>query len=131
MVIRTRMSIPDGWRGARCHQLSIQSWENDPPFDREQQDDMITFCNEPQPCAIRRACLVYALMNSCTEGVWGGMSPEDRRALRRRYPLLPGTRNAKGTLEYHSRPEWEWLPPGAARTHPPYQPRTGRTGNRE
>lgn len=113
MVIRARMPIPDSWRGARCRQLEITPG-NDPVYDREQQDDMIEFCNSPSPCPIRHACLMYALVNNCTQGVWGGMSPADRWALRRKYPLGLGVRNARGTLEYHPRPEWEWLPPGAA-----------------
>lgn len=115
MVIRTRMSIPDGWRGARCQQLNVTSWERDPPFDRDQQADMITFCNEPEPCPIRYLCLIYALMNSCADGVWGGMSPEDRRVMRRKYPLLAGIRNAKGIIVHHPRPEWQWMPPGQAK----------------
>jgi len=113
MVIRARMPIPDAWHGARCRQLEITQ-ENDPVYDREQQDDMIEFCNLPEPCPIRNACLMYALVNNCTDGVWGGMSPKDRWSLRRRYPLGLGVRNSRGTLEYHPRPEWEWLPPGEA-----------------
>lgn len=113
MVIRARMPIPDLWRGARCRQLGVTA-EYDPVYDREQQDDMIEFCNEPSPCPIRDACLMYALVNNCAGGVWGGMSPQDRWALRRKYPLGLGTRNARGVLEYHPRSEWEWLPPGEA-----------------
>jgi hypothetical protein len=115
MVIRTRMPIPDSWRGAKCHELHITSWERDPPFDSGQQDDMIAFCSEPEPCSIRHLCLLFALMNSCTDGVWGGMSPQDRRALRRKYPLPPGRRNEKGRIEHHPHPEWKWLPPGEAK----------------
>lgn len=111
MVIRTRMPIPDGWNGARCRQLVITP-DDDPPYNKDQQADMLEFCNEPEPCPIRAACLSYAMVNNCTHGVWGGMSPEDRRAMRRRYPLGLGVRNEKGTLEYHPRPEWKWLPPG-------------------
>lgn len=113
MVIRTRMPIPDGWRGARCRQLDVTA-DYDPPYDRDWQGDMIEFCNEPDPCPIRNSCLMFALVNNCAGGVWGGMSPEDRRALRRRHPLGLGTRNDKGILEYHPRPEWEWMPPGQA-----------------
>lgn len=111
MVIRLRMGIPGNWLGARCRQLQIWTWRDDPPFDGEQQDDMIAFCNEPDPCPIRHDCLVFALMNNCTDGVWGGMSPEDRRALRKKYPLGLGTRNEQGILEFHPRPEWQWHPP--------------------
>lgn len=113
MVIRARMPIPDGWHGARCRTLGVTA-EYDPVYDRDQQDDMIQYCNEPSPCPIRDACLMYALVNNCTAGVWGGMSPKDRWALRRKYPLGLGVRNTRGTLEYHPRSEWKWLPPGEA-----------------
>ena len=73
---------------------------------------MIEFCNNPDPCPIRLKCLLYALMNNCAEGVWGGMSPEDRQAMRRKYPLGMGTRGKSGLLEYHPNPHWRWLPPG-------------------
>ena len=113
MVIRTRMPIPDGWRGARCRNL-VTTYHNDPVYDKEQQADMVEFCNHPDPCAIRHSCLLFALINNCTEGVWGGMSPEDRRAMRKKYPLELGLRNEQGSLIYRARPEWRWLRPGCS-----------------
>lgn len=113
MVIRTRTPIPDNWRGARCRELVITA-DNDPVYDREQQDDMVEFCNQPTPCPIRSACLEYALINNCADGVWGGMSPEDRKAMRRKYPLGSRERNENGELAWRPRPEWTWLPPGLA-----------------
>jgi WhiB family redox-sensing transcriptional regulator len=35
-------------------------------------------------CPVRRECLAYALQNSQLQGVWGGTSDTERRALRRR-----------------------------------------------
>jgi hypothetical protein len=114
VAIRLRMPVPASWRHGRCRQLQVTSWADDPPFDRDQQDDMITFCNEPSPCPIRSDCLLFALSNNCADGVWGGMSPRDRRALRRKYPAPPGSRDEHGILRYAPNPAWQWMPPGAA-----------------
>jgi len=34
-------------------------------------------------CAVRGECLAYALADDQLQGVWGGMSDADRRAMRR------------------------------------------------
>ena len=34
-------------------------------------------------CPVAGPCLEYALLYSLNEGVWGGASPDDRRAIRR------------------------------------------------
>jgi WhiB family transcriptional regulator, redox-sensing transcriptional regulator len=34
-------------------------------------------------CDVREACLDYALANHIDDGIWGGMSPRDRRRVRR------------------------------------------------
>lgn len=57
-------------------------------------------------CAIRHECLVFALVNNERVGVWGGMSEDDRKALRKKWPWRSGK---------EPRPEWEWYPPGEAR----------------
>ena len=33
-------------------------------------------------CPVRAQCLAYALKNGETEGIWGGTSPKERRAMR-------------------------------------------------
>ena len=33
-------------------------------------------------CPVRAQCLAYALKNGETEGIWGGASPKERRAMR-------------------------------------------------
>lgn len=35
-------------------------------------------------CPFREQCLQYAVENGITHGVWGGLGPEARRALKRR-----------------------------------------------
>jgi len=37
------------------------------------------------PCAVRANCLSYAL-EAMPEGIWGGTTPDERRAARRRLP---------------------------------------------
>jgi WhiB family redox-sensing transcriptional regulator len=34
-------------------------------------------------CPVRDSCLAYALENNETHGVWGGMTPQQRKDLRR------------------------------------------------
>lgn len=36
-------------------------------------------------CTVREACLDYALTHGERHGVWGGLTPKERRPLRRRY----------------------------------------------
>lgn len=33
-------------------------------------------------CPVRRECLEYALANNITEGIWGGTTRDERRALK-------------------------------------------------
>jgi WhiB family redox-sensing transcriptional regulator len=42
------------------------------------------FCNV---CAAKKACLNYAIANGEVQGVWGGMTPQERRQERRRRGL--------------------------------------------
>jgi WhiB family redox-sensing transcriptional regulator len=37
------------------------------------------------PCAVREACLDYALRHGIVHGIWGGLAERDRRALRTRH----------------------------------------------
>jgi WhiB family redox-sensing transcriptional regulator len=47
-----------------------------------------------QSCAVRRQCLAYALMSEERHGIWGGMTPGERRSHSRRVPL--GRREGSG-----------------------------------
>ena len=113
MTAPIRTGIPQKWAGARCRDLRITSPENDLPFLPDCQDLMLDICNQPQPCPIRQRCLLFALVNNCELGVWGGMAPEDRAALRKTHPLGAGRRTATGVV-FDPPDQWDWMPPGAA-----------------
>ncbi len=40
-------------------------------------------------CSVRLECLAEALQWRCEFGVWGGLTERERRALRRRFPMVP------------------------------------------
>ena len=99
MVLRLRTPAPGEWRNAKClGQCATNSY--DPFF--EDQPEALDFCNgewDGIPCVIREECLLFALTNNLKEGVWGGTSELNRKALRKRWPL-------KGR---EPRPEWHWM----------------------
>lgn len=113
MAPRIHTGIPGRWDGARCRQLRIARPEDDLPFLPEHQDLMLDFCNQPQPCPARHRCLLFALVNNYQLGVWGGMSPEDRAALRKTHPLPAGRPTGTGVV-YDPPLQWVWMPPGEA-----------------
>lgn len=41
-----------------------------------------------EPCCVRRQCLQWALATGQEMGVWGGLSEDERRELRRSEPAL-------------------------------------------
>jgi WhiB family redox-sensing transcriptional regulator len=48
-------------------------------------------------CAVRTHCLSYAL-EAMPEGIWGGTTPEERRAARRRASRLQASALSRGTV---------------------------------
>ena len=48
---------------------------------RKRDDDAKAVC---RTCEVQAVCLQWALDNNQDSGVWGGMSEEERRSLRRR-----------------------------------------------
>src|SRR5260370_19745590 len=45
-------------------------------------------------CPVHRECLAYAVVHGIEDGVWGGASEEERRAIRRQ-PTAPLNRSAR------------------------------------
>jgi len=113
MAVPIRAGIPARWEGARCRQLRITCPDDDLPFNPDCQNRMLNICNTPDPCPVRERCLLFALVNNCHIGVWGGMGPEDRAALRKTYPLGMGRRTVTGVV-YDPPAQWKWMPPGEA-----------------
>jgi hypothetical protein len=106
MVLHLRVEAPDAWKDAKCAIVEVTR-EHDDFFD--DPEAAVEFCNgeaDGVVCPLRESCLLFALTNNCAWGVYGGMTEDDRRALRKKWPLRSGK---------EPRPEWSWLPPGEAR----------------
>jgi WhiB family redox-sensing transcriptional regulator len=63
---------------ALCRQMDPELWFPE-PWENETPAKLI--CGR---CPVRAACLAYALDAHEEYGVWGGLSPEERRELHRR-----------------------------------------------
>ena len=106
MVIHSRGNAPK-WkdprtgREARCRNIALPSREKgiteDPFF--EDAKEAIQVCNgvdeEQGPCPYRSECLMWALMNNDTYGVFGGMTVPQRKWIRRNVP-----KNKRHSEEY-------------------------------
>lgn len=113
MVLKLRQAAPD-WTRAKCLGQAFGP-ESDPWFDNSGegyenlQDLGLEICNgtvDGTVCPVRHGCLVFALLNNAKEGVWGGTSEFDRRAMRKMWPWDPKN-------PANPRPEWKWYEPGA------------------
>ncbi|GAC1374272.1 MAG: hypothetical protein NVSMB4_01640 [Acidimicrobiales bacterium] len=71
-----RPDFPD----AACRGLASRDSD---PWNPERGDyrEARTYCG---PCPARQKCLAHALTHDETEGMWGGLTPEQRRRLTRR-----------------------------------------------
>lgn len=104
MVLISRDSIVD-WskdderdQQALCVKFPVPHTGADPWFDRPHE--AIAVCNGTSGgpvCPMRTRCLKRALVNNESWGVWGGMYPHDRKALKRAHPEDPEA--------------WQWHPP--------------------
>jgi hypothetical protein len=106
VVLKPRAEAPQ-WDGYGDENLAAKCLEHPPSreydqwFDSEDELAAAAICNGTDDgvmCPIRDNCLIWALINHEQYGVWGGMLPHDRRALRlakRANPYL----------------EWLWHPP--------------------
>ena len=115
MVLRLRVPAPNNWAGAKCHdQVRVESPGEIPydPFfpeddeghhDVSAEQDAVDFCNgtiDGITCPLRDGCLTYALTNNERFGVWGGMTEQARKAIRKKWPWRGGK---------EPRPEWRWM----------------------
>lgn len=115
MVMRLRMPAPD-WQQAMCLDESQHTETYDPYFDNTDEGGAdqtalgLEICNgiDGRPCPIREGCLQFATLNNERFGVWGGMTEQDRRLMRKLFPW-----DGKRPTEVH--PEWRWYSPDELR----------------
>ena len=100
MVLRIPAPAWDGdgdpVKAGNCTRFPRPVPESDPWFD--DQDEAIQVCNGDSGgriCPLREGCLLFALVNNESHGIWGGMHEHDRVRVRRTVP----------------REEWGWQPP--------------------
>ncbi|MFD9947216.1 MULTISPECIES: WhiB family transcriptional regulator [Nonomuraea] len=114
MVLKPRTRAPD-WsasgnptRAAKCLPFRPNP-RRDPWFDPAQYSDALAVCNgeaDGLVCPMRQQCLEFACINNESIGIWGGLPPHDRRALRwerKAHLKNPKTRTTPW--------EWTWHPP--------------------
>lgn len=108
MVQHLRVSAPWLKRYGKCKTVTVTR-ADDPFFGIEDEvdsgdlDPATRFCNGTDDgvvCPIREQCGIFALTNNEKTGVWGGMAPATRKAIRRQWPLRRGK---------IPRPEWHFM----------------------
>jgi len=80
---------------AACREFSVESFY--PPTDQD-GDEAKAICFT---CSVREQCLEFALTAGERFGIWGGMTPQERRYLiarRRRTTRLPEDSETETTL---------------------------------
>lgn len=68
--------LPDRWPGTPCREYPdrfMDAAKRVPP--REAVEEARLLC---AGCPVRTACLDHAVTNGETEGVWGGLTPDER-----------------------------------------------------
>lgn len=81
--LRRLTEMDDSWMDdAACKGKDTNSFYDFPSHNPTVLQDIKTFCH--LSCPVRQRCLAWALYVPEPEGVWGGLSPDERRALRRR-----------------------------------------------
>ena len=83
------MAAKSRWDCAKC--LSVDIVTDDIFFSDDEIDqfEATEFCNgtvDNQRCPLRDQCLHFALNNSIEYGVYGGMTPLARKAMRKKLP---------------------------------------------
>jgi hypothetical protein len=90
MVLHLRGNAPD-WERANClgsapHREPGEEEVYDPWFDDLEPEPALDVCNgeiDGFVCPLRQQCLEFALYNNEKFGVWGGMTEQDRKIMRR------------------------------------------------
>jgi hypothetical protein len=77
------------WDEAKCSSVDITT--DDPFFSDDEVDieEAVAFCNgdiDSHPCPLLQQCLNFSLENNIEYGVFGGMSPLARKAMRKKLP---------------------------------------------
>jgi hypothetical protein len=107
VVIQSRTTPPDwtdeaggGDEGARCRNFEVYRdvdgiVRNDTWF--QDAEEALPVCNGDwigTPCPMRQSCLMWALVNNDSTGVFGGMTAPQRRWVRRNVPRARWTEEA-------------------------------------
>lgn len=90
--------------GAVSGPYGKEGWDD--PFFEGEEAEAVAFCrgtDDSTPCPQLSNCLIFALLNNERDGVWGGHGVEDRKAIRKKWPLRRGR---------IPRPEWKLFEPG-------------------
>lgn len=69
--------IPD-WADAACRTMPVSLWYSNRSFEMQEAS---TICKR---CPIRQVCLDYAIEASEEYGIWGGLTPSQRRRHKRK-----------------------------------------------
>lgn len=115
MVLHLRVCAPGFWDEAKCRdqvrRLPGDDMVYDPFFPEDElghhdiraEQDAVDFCNgtiDGFQCPVRDACLEFGATNNERHGVWGGMTADDRKVMRKLWPWRGGK---------IPRPEWRWF----------------------
>lgn len=90
------------WDTAKCLSVDISTDDIFFSDDDVDQFEATEFCNgsvDSHPCPIRDQCLSFALNNSIEYGIYGGMTPLGRKAVRKKLPPKKQKPN----------PEWKYM----------------------
>lgn len=60
--------------------------------------------NYCEPCGVRSECLSFAMRNFISDGAWGGTTPKEREALRRRAARVRAKSEPERTVPKQSKP---------------------------
>jgi len=90
VVLKPRIPAPDWTAGGNPAKAAKglrfrPTRENKPWFDEDQFEDCLAICNgdyDGRVCPMRQQCLEFSIINNEAWGVWGGMLPHDRKAIR-------------------------------------------------